>query len=148
MVIGNRRGLFKELMALLGWIIGLIAANTNADSMEELLPPEITGYLPRVIVAFTLIFLSVRLLMILFMMTLNETISKNTKLDAMDLGLGTFVGLLRGIFMVMGIVVICGLTSIPQQNFWKYAVFSKPVEAVVEKFKPLMPDYIAEHIRF
>jgi membrane protein required for colicin V production len=62
--------------------------------------------------------------------------------------LGVFFGLARGLFVVCLIVMLAGLTSLPQHPAWRSALLSAPLEATVELILPWLPSSLAEKINF
>lgn len=50
-------------------------------------------------------------------------------LGTFDRLLGVFFGIVRGAVAVTILVVLAGLTSLPQQGAWRNAMFSPPFEA-------------------
>src|SRR5690606_10902206 len=62
-VISTLRGLVKEILSLLGWIVAFVVANAYGAGLAPLLPEVIPGDTARLIVAFIALFLGVRILM-------------------------------------------------------------------------------------
>jgi membrane protein required for colicin V production len=73
---------------------------------------------------------------------------KASGLSALDRSLGALFGLLRGIIIVSVVVLLCGLTAIPQQAFWRDATLSPYAVALVQSIKPLLPDDFARRVQF
>jgi membrane protein required for colicin V production len=146
-IVSTLRGLVKEIMSLLGWVVAFIAANAYGEALAALLPELIPGNTTRLIVAFIALFIGVRLLMMLFGMAANEVI-KATGLTVADRGLGSLFGLGRGVIIVLAAVLLCGMTAIPQQPFWKDALFSPLAETAARTIKPFLPGEFARHVQF
>jgi membrane protein required for colicin V production len=146
-VISTLRGLVKELLSLLGWIVAFVVANAYSETLATLLPDMIPGNVTRLIVAFLVLFIGVRLLMMLLTMAMDEFI-KATGLTVADRGLGSLFGLARGLVLILAAVLICGMTALPQQPFWKDALFSPYAEAAARTVKPFLPGDFARHLQF
>jgi membrane protein required for colicin V production len=146
-VISTMRGLVKEILSLLGWIAALVVANAYGESLATLLPESIPGTLTRLIAAFIVLFIGVRLLMMLLSMAI-EAVVKASGLTLADRGLGGLFGLGRGLVIVLTAVLLCGMTAIPQQAFWKNAVFSPLAETAARTVKPFLPGDFARHVQF
>jgi membrane protein required for colicin V production len=146
-VISTLRGLMKEILSLLGWVISFVLANMYSESLAKLLPESIPGGTTRLIVAFIVLFIGVKLLMALLMMAVDALI-KASGLSIADRGLGGLFGLARGLVIVLAVVLICGMTAIPQQEFWKNALLSPLAESAALTVMPFLPGEFARHVHF
>lgn len=146
-VISTLRGLVKEILSLFSWIVSLVVANAYGDALAPLLPSLIPGSLTRLIVAFIALFIGVRLLMMLLTMAV-EALVKAGGLTIADRGLGGLFGLGRGLVIVLTAVLLCGMTAIPQQSFWKDALLSPLAETAARTVKPFLPGDFARHVQF
>ena len=146
-VISMFRGLIKEVLSLLSWIVAFVIANAYGAQLAPLLPSMVPGQALRLIVAFIALFIGVRLLMGLLMMALDALI-KASGLSLADRGLGGLFGLARGIVIVLASVIVAGMTELPKQDFWKNAMFSPMAEAGARTVKPFLPEALARHVNF
>lgn len=146
-VISTLRGLVKEILSLLGWIVSFVIANAYGGDLAKLLPEAIPGAAARLIVAFIALFIGVRLLMMLLSMAIDAVI-KASGLSLADRGLGGLFGLGRGLVIVLAVVLLCGMTSIPQQPFWKGAMLSPLAETAARTVTPFLPGEFARHVQF
>lgn len=145
--ISLMRGLIKEVIALLGWIVALVVANAYGDALAAMLPEVIPGHVLRLIVAFIALFIGVRILMMLLAMLLDSFIEA-TGLTMADRGLGMIFGLARGVVLVVTAVLLCGMTDIPRQDFWKNAMLSPVAVETAQAVLPILPDNIAKYVKF
>ena len=146
-VISTMRGLVKEILSLLGWVAAFIVANAFGAKLAPMLPSAIPGEALRLIVAFIALFLGVRVLMGLLALAIGALIEASG-LSLADRGLGGLFGLGRGIVIVLAGVILCGMTSIPQQAFWKHALLSPMAETGARTVKPFLPAAFAQHVQF
>ncbi|MBS0307855.1 MAG: CvpA family protein [Proteobacteria bacterium] len=146
-IISTLRGLVKEILSLLGWIVALVVANAYGVELARLLPDTLPGNATRLIVAFVALFIGVRLLMALLAMALDALIN-SSGLRLADRGLGGLFGLARGLVLVLAGVLVCGMTGIPQQPFWKEALLSPMAETAARTVKPFLPGSVAAYVRF
>ena len=146
-VISTMRGLVKEILSLAGWIAAFVVANAFGAKLAPMLPSMIPGESLRLIVAFIALFLGVRVLMGLLALAIGALIEA-TGLSLADRGLGGLFGLGRGIVIVLAGVILCGMTSIPQQAFWKNALLSPMAETGARTVKPFLPAALAQHVQF
>ena len=146
-VISTLRGLVKEILSLLSWIVAFVVANAYVEALADLLPDMLPGSTTRLIVGFIALFIGVRILMGLLTMALNEVV-KATGLTLVDRGLGGLFGLARGLVIVLAAVLLCGMTAIPEQSFWKEALFSPLAETAARTVIPFLPGDLVRHIKF
>jgi len=146
-MIGLFRGLVKEVVSLLSWVVALVVANAYGANLAALLPQAIPGQAMRLIIAFIALFIGVRLLMMLLALALDSLISA-VGLTMADRALGGLFGFLRGVVLVVAAVLLCGMTDIPRQEFWKNAQLRPAVESTAREIIPFLPDNIARYIRF
>lgn len=146
-LISTLRGLVREILSLVSWVVAFVVANAYGALLAPMLPSVIPGASVRLMVAFVALFIGVRLLMGLLSMALGAAISASG-LSLADRGLGGLFGLARGIVIVLFGVILCGMTAIPQQDFWKRALLSPMAETGVRTVKPFLPADFAQHVHF
>jgi membrane protein required for colicin V production len=69
-------------------------------------------------------------------------------LGVLDRFLGGVFGALQGIAILLALVVAGGLTSLPQQPWWRDAVSAPPLETAALASKPYLPPELAKRIRY
>ncbi len=146
-VISTMRGLVKEILSLVSWVVAFVVANAYGAQLAPLLPSMIPGESVRLMVAFVALFLGARILMGLLTLAIDALV-KASGLSLADRGLGGLFGLARGIVIVLFVVILSGMTSIPQQDFWKDALLSPMAETGARTIKPFLPAALAQHVQF
>ena len=146
-VISTLRGLVKEMISLASWIVAFVVANAYGAELAKMLPEMVPGEVVRLILAFIVLFIGVRILMGLLGMAVDALI-KAGGLSLADRGLGGLFGLGRGLVIVLAAVILCGMTTIPQQDFWKNALLSPLAETGARTVKPFLPAAFAQHVQF
>lgn len=146
-LISTLRGLIKEVLSLVGWIVAFVVANAYSEALAPLLSNVIPGKTTSLIVAFVALFIGVRILVGLLTMTLDAVV-KATGLILADRGLGSLFGLARGLVIVLAAVLLCGMTEVPQQPFWKNALLSPMAESAAHTVLPFLPGEFAQRVRF
>jgi membrane protein required for colicin V production len=146
-VISTMRGLIKEILSLAGWVVAFVVANAYGATLAPMLPEMIPGEAVRLMVAFVALFIGVRILMGLLTLAI-DAIIKASGLSLADRGLGGLFGLGRGLVIVLFAVILCGMTSIPQQDVWKNALLSPLAESGARTVKPFLPAALAQHVKF
>jgi membrane protein required for colicin V production len=146
-IISALRGLVKEMLSLAGWVVAFVVANAYGATLAPWLPAAIPGEVVRLMLAFVALFIGVRILMGLLTLAVDAVVTA-TGLSLVDRGLGSLFGLARGIVIVLVGVILCGMTQIPQQAFWKNATLSPWAETAARSIKPYLPFAYAKHIQF
>jgi membrane protein required for colicin V production len=141
------RGLVREVLALLAWAAGFIAASVFAADLSALLPPEVPDERLRLLAAFAGVFIAVLLLMSLLAMLVSKLV-KSAGLGLEDRLLGGVFGLARGLLVVLVLVLAAGFTSLPREAVWRDAVLSGPLEACAARVKTWLPPRFAQRIRY
>jgi membrane protein required for colicin V production len=145
LVLGLVRGLVREVLSLASWLLAFVLANAYSAQLAQMLPAAIPGETVRVMVAFVALFIGVRLLAGLASSALAALVSA-VGLGLLDRGLGALFGLGRGVVIVLALVMVCALTSMPQQPFWKHAVLAPAFEAGARMVKPFLPAALAQRV--
>ncbi len=146
-LISTLRGLVKEVLSLLGWIAAFMTANAFGHELATMLPSVIPGSIMRLVIAFIALFVGVRILMWLLAKTI-EALVEATGLTPLDRALGSIFGFARGVLIALTVVLLCGATSIPKQEFWQQATLSPIAESWARAVLPLLPGEFAGHVKF
>jgi membrane protein required for colicin V production len=146
-LISMMRGLVKEVLSLAGWVVAFVIANAYAAALATMLPPVVPGEVLRLILAFIALFIGVRILMGLLALALSALLDAGG-LSLVDRALGAVFGVGRGLVIVLAAVILCGMTSLPQQHFWKEAVLSPYAETGARMVKDFLPAAMAQHVNF
>jgi len=141
------RGLVREVLALLAWAVGFVAASLAAADLAQLLPPEVPDERLRLLLSFAGIFLVVLLAMSLVAMLVSKLI-RSAGLGLEDRVLGGVFGLARGVLVVMTLVLAAGFTSLPREPVWREAVLTGPLELFAGQVKGLLPARFAQRIKY
>ncbi|WP_153145975.1 CvpA family protein [Dechloromonas sp. H13] len=147
LVIGLWRGVVSELIALAAWVLAFMAALEFGAASGQAVFAGIVDPALRALAGCVLVFVGVLVAMSLVRLAVRSMV-KALGLSLSDRLLGMFFGLARGILLVMLLVAAGGMTSAPQQPWWKDATLAPPLETAVLVAKPWLPDDLAKKIRF
>jgi membrane protein required for colicin V production len=143
---GVWRGLVRELLSLLGWVIAFLCANLFAGPLSEtvtsVMQPEL-----RVLFSWLGIFVVVLMITTLGGMLLAKVI-KAAGLASTDRWLGALFGLTRGLIIALAFAILAGLTRLPLQPAWKESFFGAPLANTVVQLKPWLPPQLAQRLRY
>jgi len=143
--LGVWRGLVYEVLSLAGWPIAFMLSKLFAGEIAPLMPlMQETG---RIALAYAAVFIAA-LVVWAVLVWLFAKLVKAIGLGWLDRVLGALFGALRGVLVILALVWLAGLTSIPEQPFWRSAQTSKAVEETALLTKAWLPDSIAQRIRY
>jgi membrane protein required for colicin V production len=146
-VLSVWRGMVREVLALVAWVVAFLLAQHYAAPVAALLPDAIPGPSLKMLAGFCIVFLSVLLMMTLVAIGLAQLL-RSAGLGPLDRALGGVFGLLRGCLIVLVLVIAVGLTSLPRQPAWRNAMFSAPLEAAALQIRPWLPDALGKRISY
>ena len=141
-VLGLVRGLLKELLSLVAYVLAFVAAIWWGPTVYGWLTPYIETTLLRMGAAYAAVFIAALLAVGLVNMTLAALI-RATGLSPADHGLGGIFGLARGLLIILALVVAAGYTPLPQEPWWRNAMFSHPAVSAVKQIKSWLPSSLA-----
>lgn len=146
-LLSMMRGLVREVLALVSWVIAFFVAKVYTLELAPLLPDSIPSEALKFLAAFIILFLATLLICSLLAIAVSH-IFRQVGLSWLDRGLGAAFGLLRGVLILMVLVFLAGLTSLPKDARWRNAMFSAPLEAMVVGVLPWLPQDIAKHVKY
>lgn len=145
--MGLLRGAVKEVLSLAGWVAAFVIANAFAAHLAGALTPLTANPTVRTVVAYAVIFAATLLLVGFLKIVLSELI-KAMGLGGIDRVLGAAVGFARGVLIVLIAVLAAGMTTLPQEPFWRRAVSAKWFETLAIGVKHWLPQELARRIDF
>lgn len=141
-ILGLLRGLVKEVLSLIAYIVAFLAAIWWGPLVSAWITPYIDNPLLRTGVAYGAVFILVLLMVGLLNLTL-ATLIRKTGLTPADHGLGGLFGVLRGALLVLVLVSLAGYTELPSEPWWRDAKLSAPAVKAVQQIKLLLPPSLA-----
>ena len=147
LLIGIWRGVVNEILALAAWVTGFWIARTWAIPVGDVLFDGSIEPVWRQTVGFVTIFVVVLVVFVLGRWAVTLML-RAVGLGPLDRVLGAVFGVARGILVVWALVLLAGLTALPQQKWWRQAMFSPPLETAVLAAKPWLPPDLAKRLRY
>ncbi len=147
LLVGVTRGVVSEILALLAWVAAFIAARMWAVPAGNLLLAELSDPLWRQLAGFVAVFVAVLILFALVRWVMGLLL-KAAGLRPLDRVLGALFGVARGVLVLLALVLLAGLTPLPQQQWWRQAMFAPPLETGVLAVKPWLPPELAKRIQY
>ncbi|WP_322045770.1 CvpA family protein [Paraburkholderia sp. J67] len=143
---GAWRGFIGEIFGLIGWIAAFVVGCRFVDRVVPFIPAHWPGgALTQWLIAFALIVIAVVLVAGVGNALLTRLVQVSG-LGGVDRSLGMLFGLVRGVVLVLILVVLAGLTELPQQDFWRKALLRPYAEQGVHELKPLLPETLAAYV--
>lgn len=141
------RGAIRELMALGSWVVAFWAAQHFTPLVSVWLPEHLPSENIRFLAAFVMVFISTLLGLALVTIAVSGVVHL-LGLGTFDRLLGVLFGIVRGAVAVTVLVLLAGLTSLPQHGAWRNAMFSPPFEAAALWVKDWLPTAMAQRIHY
>jgi membrane protein required for colicin V production len=140
------RGVVRELIALIAWVVGFIAALAFTPVVGAWIP-EFGHPAVRYLIAFAVILIGALLLGALIAYPLARAIHA-AGLGFVDRFLGSIFGLARGLLLVLAFVLVAGLTPLPRADWWQNATLAPPLVLLALSLKPWLPPQWADRLDY
>lgn len=144
---GIWRGLVREVVSILGWVIAFLAANLFAGPVGEALPEAFHTAELRLAVAFVGIFIVSLVVTSLLGLLLSKAMHA-VGLESLDRVLGAVFGVARGVLLVLAAALLAGLTPLPRSPAWRESILGPPVTDTARALKAYLPRSFAERLRY
>jgi membrane protein required for colicin V production len=141
------RGAVREVLSLASWVIAFFAARILAPGLAGWFAPLSNYESVRLGAAWVAVFV-VALIVVGVVAILVSGALKSIGLGFADRLLGALFGLARGLLIVTLLVLVGGLTSVPQTEAWKKAVLRPTVESLGVFARSFLPEGIAKYVKF
>jgi len=144
-LVGAIRGFVKEAFSLSVWAAAFLIAFQYSGALAIHLEDHIALPSARTSLAFAGLFLSVLLVGGLLTFLVGKLVEK-TGLSGTDRLLGGVFGGIRGLALVLAIMLVAGLTPIPQDPWWKQSRAIQSLMPLAEWAAGYLPEYILEYL--
>ena len=132
------RGFVKESISLVTWVIaGLLALRYYAP-MADLLEPFINSVTLRQWVGGGILFVATLIVGAIVNFIVSQLVSK-TGLSGTDKTLGIIFGGARGVLIVTMVVLLAGLTPMPEASWWQDSVMIEFFQQLAEWVRGVIP---------
>ena len=141
------RGVVRELIALVAWVVGFVGAVAFAPTVGAWIP-EIPGYpAVRYLIAFAVILIAALVIGAIIAGPLARVI-RAAGLGFVDRFLGSIFGMLRGLLVIVGFVLVAGLTTLPRADWWQNSALVPAFITGALALKPWLPERWAERLDY
>jgi membrane protein required for colicin V production len=146
-VIGVWRGFLREVLSLAAWVAAFAVAVFFAEDTAAYLSNHVSVPSVRLILAFGGLFLATLFLGGVLNILVSQVVLR-AGLSAVDRFIGVFFGALRAIAIVAVIVLLAGLTPLPDDPWWRQSQLLPYFEPLALWLRDLLPAEYLEYFRF
>lgn len=146
-LLGVMRGLVKEVMALMSWVLAFVAARQFAASAATFLPQTVQPAELRLAIGFALLLLASLVVLWIVSLLLTEVIQA-LGLTSVNRSAGALFGLLRGLLIVVVTVMVGGLTALPESPGWRNAWLSPPLVEIALAARAWLPESVKANVKY
>ena len=147
LVIGLFRGLIREAFSLITWVIAIWVGLSFSREFSGFLEPVISYPSARIAAAFAVLFLITLILGSIISYLLGELVKK-TGLTGTDRFAGMLFGIARGMVVVAVLVMLAGLTPLPEDSWWKQSKLIPPFQSLAVWLRDKVPSGMASYINY
>lgn len=141
------RGLIREVLSLAAWVCAFFVAQTFMHDVTVLFAGHVSLPSARLILAFGALFVGTLLVAAVVNFLVGKLIA-GTGLTGTDRMLGVFFGIGRGVLIVAMLVLVAGLTPMPQDPWWQEAVLLPRFQSLAVWVRGYLPAEAAAYIQF
>jgi len=141
------RGFVREAVALATWLVALWVAMAFYEDLATILSQWISTPSAQKVTAFAVLFVCVLLLGAIVNFLAGKLVDK-TGLTGTDKLLGIVFGVARGGVIVAILVLLAGLTPVPQDPWWQDSQFIGYFEELAIWMRNYLPTEIADNITY
>jgi membrane protein required for colicin V production len=146
-VWGAWRGLVREVVAVIGWVLAFFLANLLSPSLSNALPESIPSPEFRFLVAFAALFVASLAVTTMAGLLISKLV-RVVGLRGLDRMLGSAFGAARGALIVLAFALFAGLTALPQKPLWRNSMAGQPLSRAVLAVRGWLPPTLAERLRY
>ena len=132
------RGFVKESISLVTWVVAGVLALRYYAPMADLLEPFINSVNLRQWVGGGILFVATLIVGAIVNFIVSQLVSK-TGLSGTDKALGVVFGAARGVLIVTMIVLLAGLTPMPEAPWWQKSVTIEYFQQLAVWVKGVIP---------
>ena len=147
LMIGLLRGFSLEAYSLVFWVLATGVGLIFSSYFSVFLESTIISFLPKIAASFALLFLITLIVGSLIRLLLGESI-KNHNLSFIDRLGGLIFGVVRSMFAVVILVLLAGLTALPDDLWWKESKLLPPFQTSAVWLRDHIPSGLAEYVHY
>lgn len=142
-VVGVSRGVVREILSIVGWVIGIVFALKFSAQLAPMIPLDSLALSIRTIIAAVVIAV-VCVFAVGLLGTVLRKMLEAADISAEDRILGSLFGLIRGTVFVCAVVFLAQLTDAPSSKVWRQSTLMPMAEVLVDWSEPMLPAALAQ----
>jgi membrane protein required for colicin V production len=147
LIMGFLRGFSLEVFSLVFRVLAIGVGLSFSREFSVFLESTISNPLPKIAASFTLLFLITLIVGSLIRMLLGESIKKPELTFTDHLG-GMIFGVVHGMVVVVVLVMLAGLTALPDDLWWKESKLLPPFQLCAVWLRDNIPSGLAEYVHY
>ena len=145
-VIGLARGLIREVLSLVIWVVAVLVAWTFHNALADQLAPWLSTPSVRIGVAFVILVFVVLILGAILGQVLTTLVDK-TGLTGTDRLLGVVFGAARGALLVAVLVYLASLTPMREDPWWKESRLVGHFQTLADRILAMIPPEVEAKLK-
>jgi len=146
-IIGLFRGFIREAFSLVIWVLAIWVGLTFSREFSGFLEGLISYPSARIATAFAVLFFVTLILGAVISYLLGELV-KRTGLTGSDRFAGMIFGIARGFIVVAIIIMLAGLTPLPEDSWWKESILIPPFQSLAVWLHDHIPSGLAGYVKY
>lgn len=139
------RGFVKESISLATWLLAGVLAVRYMDVLAALLESSIESVTIRMAAAFAVLFIVTLIIGAIVNYIVSQLVSK-TGLGGTDKALGMVFGLGRGVLIIVMLLLLAGLTPMPEEPWWKESILIDQFASISTWVREFLPQDLASKL--
>jgi len=141
------RGVIRELIALVTWVVGFVAAIEFAGPLANIFAWLDMAPVAKQALAFAVILVAVMIVGAVVSRMLSSVV-RAIGLGFVDRMLGAAFGVARGLLAIVVFALIAGVTALPKRDWWQNSTLGQPLAQAALALKPYLPRAWADRLDF
>ena len=142
-VVGVSRGVVREILAIVAWVVAIFLAIRFAPELGDKIHLESMGPLVRNALAGVVIVVLTLFAFGLFGKLCARLLAA-ASISFEDRAIGSVFGFVRGVLIVCAAVFVLGMTSAVRTGQWRNSVLIVPAERFIDFTVPYLPSAVGE----
>jgi len=146
-IIGLVRGFVREAFSLALWVVAIWVGLTFSRDFSGFLESFISYPSARIATAFAILFVITLIIGAIISYLLGELV-KRTGLTGSDRFAGMIFGIARGFVVVAIVIMLAGLTPLPEDSWWKESILIPPFQSLAVWLHDHIPSGLAGYVKY